>query len=569
MTNDTLEEFSKENQLVGSVDARFEHLTGFLCLRRHYSRGFATDDIVVGDGGSDSSVDTIAILINGALVTDVDQIEEMLEQNGDLDVKFVFVQASTSASFDGAKIGNIAFGVKDFFEDKPKLVRNQDVTDVAEIAAAIYQKSTKFKRNPSCYVYYVSTASRHDDAELNARRSAAEADIASTGFFGEVKFLLFGSSDIQRLYRQTKNAISREFVFREKTEIPKIEGVHAAWLGYLPAADLVGVIGDEAGDNVLGSIFDDNVRDWQGYNKVNDQIKATLESDDKRARFILMNNGVTIITRILKQNASKFYIEDFQVVNGCQTSNVIFDQREMLQKNPTVAVPLRLIWTEDDNVIESVVYGTNSQTQLNPEQLQASRTFSKKLEQYFSTFKEEGQQIYYERRDGQYDRAGVPKNQVMPPKVVIRAYAAMFLNEPHTATKNYANLRDRIGGDIFGEGHVPGPYYVAAYAAFKLEQQYGGKIDRKYKSARHHILLALRLLMDSAKTDWPNSKKMTARSEAMMQLLWDPTKVDNLFQQAKAVIDQVTKGDLSRDKVRTITTTDSIVECIDQQKVKK
>jgi len=274
-----------------------------------------------------------------------------------------------------------------------------------------------------------------------------------------------------------------------------------------------------------------------------------------------MNNGVTIITRILKQNASKFYIEDFQVVNGCQTSNVIFDQKEMLAKNPTVTVPLRLIWTEDENVMESVVYGTNSQTQLNPEQLLASRNFSKKLEGYFASFPED-KRLYYERRDGQYDRAAVAKNQIMAPKVVIRAYAAMFLKEPHTATKNYANIRERIGKEIFGENHVPDPYYVAAYAAYKLEQQYGIKIDRAYKSARYHLLLAVRMLMDPEPVDWPNSKKMATRSQSMMEQLWDAKRADELFQQAKALIDKVSGGDLERDRIRTITTTDAIVKLL-------
>src|ERR1700704_1142010 len=107
MTEATLAEFSAENALEALDEAvRFEHLTGFITLRRHFSRAFATTDIVVG-GGGDSSVDSIAIIVNGALVTDIDQVEELLEQNGDLDVTFVFVQAERSPSFDGSKIGNI------------------------------------------------------------------------------------------------------------------------------------------------------------------------------------------------------------------------------------------------------------------------------------------------------------------------------------------------------------------------------------------------------------------------------------------------------------------------------
>jgi hypothetical protein len=40
-----------------------------------------------------------------------------------------------------------------------------------------------------------------------------------------------------------------------------------------------------------------------------------------------MNNGVTIIARDLRRTAQKFFIEDYQIVNGCQTSHVLFEQR--------------------------------------------------------------------------------------------------------------------------------------------------------------------------------------------------------------------------------------------------
>jgi hypothetical protein len=38
----------------------------------------------------------------------------------------------------------------------------------------------------------------------------------------------------------------------------------------------------------------------------------------------LMNNGVTIIARHLQPTGNRFHIEDFQIVNGCQTSLCCF-----------------------------------------------------------------------------------------------------------------------------------------------------------------------------------------------------------------------------------------------------
>jgi AIPR protein len=114
-----------------------------------------------------------------------------------------------------------------------------------------------------------------------------------------------------------------------------------------------------------------------------------------------MNNGVTIIARGLKQVGNTFTIENFQIVNGCQTSNVLFDQRDKLQDS-AIQVPLRLIWTNDDNVIDSVVTGTNQQTELTPEQIYARTEFAKKLEKHFESYPE-AIRLHYERRDGQYE----------------------------------------------------------------------------------------------------------------------------------------------------------------------
>jgi hypothetical protein len=62
----------------------------------------------------------------------------------------------------------------------------------------------------------------------------------------------------------------------------------------------------------------------------------------------------------LKQAGGMFTIEDFQIVNGCQTSNVIFDQRAKL--DDAMMVALRLIFSKDEDVIESIIFATNQQT---------------------------------------------------------------------------------------------------------------------------------------------------------------------------------------------------------------
>ena len=164
--------------------------------------------------------------------------------------------------------------------------------------SAIYAKSSKFKRgNPVCRLYYVTTGRWQNDQVLEARRAAAVSDLQSLNVFREAEFQCIGADGIQRLYSQTKNAISREFIFNESTVIREIAGVSEAYLGFIPASVFLSIVTDDNGDIVKG-LFYDNVRDWKNYNEVNEEIKSTLQSSNK-SRFVLMNNGVTIIARTI------------------------------------------------------------------------------------------------------------------------------------------------------------------------------------------------------------------------------------------------------------------------------
>ncbi len=378
ITKSLLDEFSREHGIAKlSEDKQFEHFACYLTLQRHHSETFDSMDVVTGSGG-DTGIDGIAVIINGSLVTDVEVVGELAERNGYLDVSFLFVQAERSAAFDTAKIGQFSYGVGDFFKDSPTLPRNAAVRDAAEIMAAIYERGPKFKRgNPVCRLYYVTTGKWTGDSQLDARRATAVSDLKSLRLFREVEFVPVDADGIQRLYNQAKNAISREFMFSERTVIPEAPGVTEAYLGLIPVPEFISILKDENGE-ITKSLFYDNVRDFQDYNPVNAEIRQTLESETQKRQFALMNNGITIIAKTLRTTGNKFYIEDFQIVNGCQTSHVLFDQRESLDS--TVTVPLRLIATRDESVTASIIRATNRQTELKEEHFLALSDFGKKLE---------------------------------------------------------------------------------------------------------------------------------------------------------------------------------------------
>src|SRR5438045_3305696 len=116
-----LMEFSNERGLTHLDEGkRFEHFTCFITVGRHYADTFDTEDILVG---SATGIDGIGIIVNGTLITDVESVED-LDDVGEVDATFVFVQADRSAGFDAAKMGGFGFSVGDFFSERPTLPRN-------------------------------------------------------------------------------------------------------------------------------------------------------------------------------------------------------------------------------------------------------------------------------------------------------------------------------------------------------------------------------------------------------------------------------------------------------------
>ena len=460
ITDSLLTRFSEENGLEARPeDKRFEHFAAFSMIRRHYSRAFSTDDVVVGQG-SDTGIDGLAIIVNNTLVTDIDTLNELADQNDYVDPTFVFIQAETSSSFTAAKIGTFGFGVVDFFSTNPKLPRSDDIKNLSAITDLIVGKYAAILRPPKCFLYYVTTGNWQNDDNLVARRDGICGDVKSLAIFESPEVLCIGATELHRAYQVTKSPITRTFLFDRRVEIPATEGVTQSALGFLPFSEFKKLLVDDSGSEMLTSIFEDNVRDWQGWKAVNTGIKNTLQSDHK-SKFVLMNNGITIITRALTRVGDTFTITDYQIVNGCQSSNVLFAEKENL--DDTVMVPVRLIHTLDDRIKELITTATNSQTDIKPEQFASGRRFARSLEQFFATFEDE-HRLYYERRDGQYDKGVEIKKRIVDAPTVLRSYASIFMETPHTATKNYRSIRDQIGDTIYADDHKLIAYYYAAYA---------------------------------------------------------------------------------------------------------
>jgi hypothetical protein len=383
---------------------------------------------------------------------------------------------------------------------------------------------------------------------LKARMDIVVEDLKAYLLFLSVDYIPIDAERLQNLYRQTKNAISKTFNFPNKIAVGDIGGIKEAYIGFLPASEFVDLITRD-GIDMLPGLFDSNVRDWYGYNDVNQEIENTLKSPTNDM-FVLMNNGITIIAKKIVPSGNRLNITDFQIVNGCQTSHVLVDHRSLL--NPKVMVPVRIIGTDDESVINSIVRGTNRQTEVKEDQFFALQEFPKQLEHYFQAFDEEDKKLFYERRTSQYDRLPIERSRVLTEANVVRSFASMFQDEPHRTTRNYRALRDKVGKDIFGKGHKIEPYYLAALAFYRLDVLFKQKrLEPKYKPAKFHILMVARMLAGAADIPRANANAMVTYCENILKILWNQNDADRLLLEAAKIITWAANGEYGRDSIRT------------------
>ncbi len=560
ITKSLLESFINSEGLTSLEESEaFERFCNYSIITTFVTDSLNVEDLSVGSGG-DTGIDGIATIVNGSIVTDTNEIDELVETNGYLDVDFIFVQAKTSSKFSGTDIQNFLYGVIDFFSDSPKLARNQFIKDASSIQTHIYSLSNKMSRKrPSVHLHYVTTGKWVEEPDLVGRFERGIEDLKALDIFDDITYHALGAREIQDAYQSTQRKVVAEFLFANKVVLD-VPNVTQAYLGSISSNEFLKIISDSSG-NIRKSVFYDNVRDFQDYNEVNKEIRGTLESENK-ASFVLMNNGVTIIAKSLQQIANKFTITDYQIVNGCQTSHVLYDSRAALDN--TVQVPVKLIVADDEAIAGSIIKATNRQTVVKPQQLYALSDFQKQLEAYYEATEGPGR-LYYERRTRQY--AGVPnveKVRVISIQQQLRVFASMFLNLPHKG--HYARSLDaQVGTDIFVEGHRLEPYYASALAHYRMEYLFrSGTLNAEHKPLRYAILMVVRMLYGS---DMPSmtSNKMGNYADRLVTDLLDDTKVVDIFKAASALaVRAVGKREISRSLTKTSVFTAEIITLLGQ-----
>lgn len=544
---------------------KFEHFAAYSIISSKYADEFDASELVAGDGG-DLNVDAFAVKVNGRIADDPDFVDDVLKLNGYLDVEFIVIQAKTSSSFDGAAMLALGDNLRNqVFSEMQSVPVNRDVERLIRIKERIFQNAARLKENPTLSVYYACTGNWVNDTYLVETIKTKKRELEETNLFSSVEFAALGAKEIQKLFRNTRTSISREIKIERLVTMPSINNVSASYLGILPQEEFMKLITDESGE-LVKAVFVDNVRDFQGDNPVNEDIARTI-SDGALDQFVLRNNGVTVVAKGIKVTSSKYTLDDYQIVNGCQTSHVLYANRDLIKGD--LFVPIKIIHTEDEDVSQSIIRSTNKQTPVEENDLLALTQFQRDLEDYYRGFPEE-MRLYYERRAKQYaSQSGLEKGRITSIGSQLKSFASMFLNLPNQASRYQGTLLKSVQGQVFQKDHKPDCYFLAALAQYRFEvlARRLPVNERGIKSFRYYLLLAFRYRYEEFEFPGAGNKKVSRYCGSLIKNLKTLDDSKQTFDECSRIVKDALNNQglpMERDSAKSRNLIQEVIEVASQ-----
>lgn len=192
-----------------------------------------------------------------------------------------------------------------------------------------------------------------------------------------------------------------------------------------------------------------------------------------------MNNGITIAAREIKRVSQTVSVKDFQIINGCQTSHVLFHCKTDLDDK--VVLVIKAISSAEDGVIDELVVATNSQTKVTDSQFFAIKKEVRAIQLFFQAYpdsEKDERQLFFERRLGEFaGKEEIANTRIFDIHLLGKVYAAMFLDVPHDTLGSPGRIYDLPG--LYSTSGQEIAYYTAAFCYYRLQLMLGNKqIDR-------------------------------------------------------------------------------------------
>lgn len=448
-----------------------EHQTFFVAASYLRDYNMSHQDLLTGvvDGTHDCGLDGVYVFANGVYLKD-DVPLRALGRNVQLDL--VLLQVKDTSGFKEDAINTLQAALPkllDFERDETSLASfaNQRVIESTRRFLSAYAELDM----PQLTVYVAFASLRasqvHPNVDARSQDLIASFDRIFSNCTTNVHFYL--GSDILDLARESPNS----FRNLQLAEIPLSTDRAGAFIGVVRLSDYDRFITNGEG-GLEASLFEANVRDYEGDVTVNASIQETLGRLDDDVDFWWLNNGVTIVAKSVQQAGKSLQLESPQIVNGLQTSNEIFKRpRASIDAADERSILVKVIAAKDAVVRDRIIRATNSQTNLGLSALKATDRTQRQIEEYLAT-----RDLFYERRRRYYFNQHQPIERIISIEEMGQAVLSVLVQAPHVARGEVGRVFEDENYNLLFHPEHPLPMYTSALNILKASTDF--LAERRY-----------------------------------------------------------------------------------------
>ncbi len=381
------------------------------------------------DGRNDGGIDGFFIFVNGHLLTDTEKF--LWPKSGSVLEAWV-ITCKHHDTFKQAPLDNLVASISELFDfalddNELKGDYSAELLSQRNCLKQAYRKVSPRLREFKVNYYYASRGNKEDLGESIISRGK-QAEQITKDFFGnsQTLFDFIGSTELVELHRKAPN-FSLELPFSDDLSSGE------TYILLVKLKDYYNFLSDNG--KLRRYLFDSNVRDFMGLNRVNEDIRNTLLNDNS-PDFWWLNNGITILATGASMVGKSIQIQDIQIVNGLQTSESIFryfDGGGIDVSNRSVLV--KVIVSNNTENRDEIIRATNNQTIVELSALHATDKIQRDVEEALKL-----NEYYYERRTNYYKNQGAPLERIVTPLYLAGGFLSLILKAPEQAS----NLKSKF-----------------------------------------------------------------------------------------------------------------------------
>ncbi len=446
----------------------------YYCLENYLRDWVDTDEELKSgmvNGSKDGGVDGMYFFVNRELVSDSTQ---PIDPATVLKTALLLFQIKEGDGFSPVAVDKL-----DFFTDDLLDLSRREAGYHSTYSAPVLKLIRLFKERykqliggglPEFEIHFLYMSKK--DVEPNADCLKSEAKLKATvrKHFNKAEYS-FDFVSATRLWNFIQGRPKNKKILRwVQQPLDTPEG----FIGLVKLSDYYDFLKNEDNGELSRRIFESNVRGFWPKTPINKEILKTLEKAQESPEFWLLNNGITILAGDTS-NAGHLQLEihDPQVVNGLQSSRVIYDycRAGKPREDDGRRILVRIIKLQDEPTRDRVIRSTNNQNKMPIEALRATDPIHRQIEEIFSK-----SGLYYDRRKGHHKDSGKPISKIVSIVELLQAMLSCLVGRPDHARarpRNYFGEKAEYPYEVvFGEGKYDLNVYLKSILIFRKVEAY-------------------------------------------------------------------------------------------------